>query len=134
MIPKTGIALNSNACFVLNDLRMIRHMLIVFILLNFCTVRASASTVVQDTLPIDTMRAYIIAHPNGAKSLRLLKGLSFTQDYPTIATLYQLLGASLKRTPAGLKFGYQLEGMKSVVIGQTVPDFTAPDTGGIYLT
>lgn len=83
---------------------------------------------------VATVRAYIVAHPEEAKSLRLIKGLSFNEDYPTIAPLYQLLGPKLKRSPAGLKFARQLEGTKNVEIGQTVPDFTAPDTSGHSLT
>jgi peroxiredoxin len=113
---------------------VVKYIFTLLIFFTFWAVSASGYTLPQDTLPIQTVRTYIIAHPNDARSLRLLKGLSFTRDYSTIEPLYQLLGAALKRSTAGLKFGHQLEGMKHIVIGQTAPDFAAPDTTGNLLT
>ena len=52
----------------------------------------------------------------------------------TVAPLYELLRPGLKGSTAGLKLAKQLEGMKNVLIGQNVPDFTAPDTTGHPLT
>lgn len=113
---------------------MVRCIFTQLIFFTFYTFSASGYTLAQDTSPIQTVRTYIIAHPNDDKSLRLLKGLSFTQDYPTIAPLYQLLGADLKRSPAGLKFSRQLEELKGIVIGQKAPDFTTPGVSGQALT
>jgi len=98
------------------------------------TCNAGVLTANEDTAQVNTIRSYIVKHPNDAKSLRLLKGLSFMNDYTTIAPLFKLLGSSLKQSPAGLKFGRQLEGMKNVIIGSTMPDFTSTDADGHLLS
>jgi peroxiredoxin len=115
---------------------MPKYILLILILWNAGTFtgKACALTSSVDTTQVTTIRSYIIKHPNEAKSLRLLKGLSFNQDYIIIAPLYKLLGSTLKQSPAGLKFGRQLEGMKNIVIGAAVPGFSAPDTSGQILT
>lgn len=84
---------------------MVKFVVLAFILWIGCVYTCKALTNHIDSGQVNTVRAYIINHPNEAKSLRLLKELSFTYDHAIIAPLYKLLGTRLKQTPAGLKFG-----------------------------
>ncbi|WP_342647178.1 TlpA disulfide reductase family protein [Mucilaginibacter sp. CSA2-8R] len=97
--------------------------------------RAGFKIRVIDTNQSDSaVIAYIKAHPGEVKSLRMLKGLSITCDYPVIEPLYQGLSTHIKNLPAGIKFRRQMENMKSIRIGADMPDFSASDTSGHPIT
>lgn len=124
--------------FLLNLITMFKILFIAFTLSLFCTLcfaRGASKIISTGISPTDsTVVAYIKAHPNDVKSLRMLKGLSITCDYPVIEPLYRGLNTRIKNLPAGIKFRRQMESMKNIRVGAEMPDFSASDTSGHPIT
>ncbi len=117
---------------------MFKTFFIVFTSSLFCTLcfaRGTSNIVSTGINPSDSaVIAYIKAHPNDVKSLRMLKGLSITYDYLVIEPLYRGLSAHIKNMPASIKFRRQMENMKNIRVGADMPDFSARDTSGHPIT
>ncbi len=117
---------------------MFKSIVVVFISSLFytlCFAMAASKIVSTGISPTDSaLIAYIKAHPGDVKSLRMLKGLSITYDYPVIEPLYRGLSSHIKNLSAGVKFHRQMENMKNIRVGADMPDFYSTDTSGRPIT
>ncbi len=83
-----------------------------------------------DDLMADASRKFIKKYPASVISLNQIRNLAYSADYAELAPLYASLSPELKASANGAALGKQLNGMKNVALGATVPDFAMADTAG----